>query len=280
MKIYDCFTFYNELDLLELRLNYLNDCVDYFVIVESDKTFSGINKPYFFEDNKDRFKKFKDKIILVHKELNTEGMTFVKNPGTKFRKIDDYWKLEHEQRNSIMIGLNNANDEDIIIVGDVDEIPNRNAIEKYKNMYYPKHATFVLKNHYYYFNCINTMETVDVCCNNITSKKNLITTQGLRDDRYEYIRIKNGGWHFSYLGGVDNIINKIKSFSHSEYNNDKYLNKNKIQDCINNGKDLFDRNIKYVYFDINMFKSEYPEYLIENLDKFNKYIKKIEKIIL
>ena len=107
--IYDCFTFFNELDLLEIRLNVLNDVVDRFVLVEATKTHSGKDKPLYFNDNKERYKAFQHKVIHVI--------------------VDDYppfvtaWTYENHQRNAILRGLTQANPDDAIMISDLDEIP-------------------------------------------------------------------------------------------------------------------------------------------------------------
>lgn len=117
--LYDCFTFFNELDLLEIRLNILNDSVDKFVIVEATRTQNNKEKCLYFEENKARFAKFEDKIIhVVVKE---------------FPQKLEQWTIENYQRNEIMRGLVNCKDDDVIIISDLDEIPNPKYIKKYKN---------------------------------------------------------------------------------------------------------------------------------------------------
>jgi hypothetical protein len=254
MKIFDCFIFHDELDLLDLRLNYLNHVVDYFVLVESDKTFSGLNKQYYFENNKHLFQKFQHKIIHIKKQ-----------------SISDYpWDREYEQRNNIVFGLITAENDDIIMLSDVDELPDVSSISAYREILYPRIILFEQQQHYYFFNYVSPNEkwagTV------ILPKREITTPQKIRDDRHGFRRY-SGGWHFSYLGGVENIIKKIQSFSHTEYNNEKFLNKDNIIKFIENGDDLFYRDSKYVYFDLDYFKNQYPEYLVNNKERFTKYIK-------
>ena len=263
MKIFDCFTFFNEIDLLELRLNYLNDYVDYFVIIESDKTHSGQDKPYYFEENIKRFEKFIDKIIHIKKEL-------------VYEKGDSFWKLENEQRNAIALGLNIANNDDVIIISDIDEIPSVSSIQRYIRVHHPIPMTLVQINHYYYFNCRVTKPNNKWYGSVIVGKRYMITPQYMRDKRENYNEVKNGGWHFSYLGGVKNIVHKIKSFAHGEFNKPEYIDEERLQEKIDNGNDLFNRNFKYIYFDIEDFKTEYPDFLLGNIDRFSNYIKKIK----
>ncbi len=122
MKIIDCFPFFNELDILEIRLNELYDSVDYFVLVEASKTQSLIDKPFYFEQNKERYSKFLNKIIHVKIE------DCPKNSHT--------WEMENFQRNSILLGLGkikDLNDQDIIIISDLDEVVSSNSIASIKS---------------------------------------------------------------------------------------------------------------------------------------------------
>jgi beta-1,4-mannosyl-glycoprotein beta-1,4-N-acetylglucosaminyltransferase len=120
-KIYDCFTFFNELEILKIRLEELYDEVDYFVIVEATKTFSGNAKPLFYSDNLNAFEKYKDKVIhvIVDDYPNPTG-----NAET------DNWARERHQRNSIMRGLSHCSDEDIIFISDADELVRFDVVRK------------------------------------------------------------------------------------------------------------------------------------------------------
>jgi beta-1,4-mannosyl-glycoprotein beta-1,4-N-acetylglucosaminyltransferase len=171
MKIYDCFNFFNELDILELRLNILYDYVDYFVIVESDVTHSGVNKPFYYEDNKDRFKQFSDKIINF--KVYDTPKDFVQLPSTdddELMKIYDYIKSPSNrwfnrstqpdygrdffQKESVRRPIVNCDDDDIIIISDADEIPNPEII---KNLYsLDDNKIFSLNQftYYYYLNVL------------------------------------------------------------------------------------------------------------------------------
>ena len=106
--IYDCFTFFNELEILKIRLNEMYDAVDYFVLVESEETFRGAPKPLFFYENKNAFTRYKDKII----HIIVKGKFETGSP----------WAREAFQRNQIMRGLENCKKNDIILISDVDEI--------------------------------------------------------------------------------------------------------------------------------------------------------------
>ena len=117
-KIFDCFKLLNELEILELRLMELYDVVDYFVIVESNKTHTGKEKEFNFENNKDNFKDYIDKII------------YVKVEDLPNYSVNNIWEAENFQRNCIMRGLDGvANLGDKIIISDLDEIPNKKLLE-------------------------------------------------------------------------------------------------------------------------------------------------------
>ena len=115
--IYDCFTFFNELDLLEIRLNVLNDVVDRFVLVEAGQTHTGKPKRLLYEENKLRYSKFADKIIHVRIDSFPSG--------------HDAWWNENYQRNAIMQGLKCAKDDDIVMISDLDEIPRPELVAEY-----------------------------------------------------------------------------------------------------------------------------------------------------
>jgi beta-1,4-mannosyl-glycoprotein beta-1,4-N-acetylglucosaminyltransferase len=127
--IYDCFTFFNELDLLEFRLKLLDGIVDKFVIAEANLTHSGMPKPYIFESNKLRYEKWKEKIIYIKVELSTAGLIFNENEA-KYNPQNGSWVLENRQREALTSVITVANDNDMIMVGDLDEIPDPMILEK------------------------------------------------------------------------------------------------------------------------------------------------------
>ena len=268
MKIIDCFSFFNELDLLEFRLRLLDKVVDHFVIVESNLTCNGKAKPYYFEENKDRFTPWQHKITHIPITQITSGLDFTKqddsyNPGSAA------WKLENEQRNALAAATSLAADEDLVLVSDLDEIPNPFLIKKINLDKGPVALSLLF--HYYFFNCqlfaSERWWNGTILC---TGKQFKVTTpQQLRDGRNLFKRIPRAGWHFSYLGGVEKIKYKIQSFAHTEYNREKYFNAENILKAIDNGKDIFDRpGIKYDFVSPYYYPSflrklmfEYPLFL-------------------
>lgn len=270
MKVFDCFTFFNEFDLLELRLRYLWDVVDFFVLVEADRTHSGEFKLFYFEENLDRFSWALSKIIHVKSELDISGLDFRK--ASRYNPGDSFWFLENSQRNDILRGLEGALPEDIILVSDVDEIPCRGRLVDYLrgDLFEPR--VFSQLNHYYFFNCRAVGDELYWRGSVILPFSLLSSPQEVRDLRFVYSLIEGGGWHFSFFGGVDKIVEKVKSFAHSEYNSEEFLDPSKISVLVKNGLDLFGRDISYEFIDLVDFSDEYPDYLLDNLDKFSEHV--------
>ena len=121
--VYDCFSFFNELDLLEIRLNVLKDVVDRFVLVEAVRTHTGKEKPLFFKENEARFAEFSDRIIHI---TVTDFSSVQSMPESRRRA----WFIENLQRNSIVEGLSCAKDDDVVMISDVDEIPKPEAVKR------------------------------------------------------------------------------------------------------------------------------------------------------
>ena len=244
MKVIDCFIFYNELDMLEFRLNELNDVVDYFVLVECIKTHTNNDKELYFENNKNRFSKFLDKIIHIIVKDN------IPQPSTS-----SIWDIEDYQRYCIDEGIKklSLNNDDIIIIADLDEIPDAKTVLNIKNNN-GLDGIYNLEMDFYYYN--------------ITCKYNNKWVQPKILNYGSYIKynnphvilrrvpnipiIKNGGWHFSYFGDVEFIKNKLRNFTHEELNNDFMLNDERITKQIKNCSDLFERSHEtFNYIDVN-----------------------------
>ena len=190
----------------------------------------------------------------------------------KFPKNMSNWERENYNRNYLEKGLKEANNDDYIMVSDLDEIP---KIQNHEIFYKKKFTVFKQKMIYYKFNLQN-VSNPNWFGTKACKKKYLKTPQWLRDQKVKYYPfwrmdkikwnvIKDGGWHFSYVMSNQKIIDKIKSFAHSEYNDQKYLNINLIKKKILERKDLFDRSNKF-----NKIENEkkLPEYLIKNKKKF------------
>jgi len=268
MKIYDCFQFFNEENVLDLRLNILDKFVDFFVIAESTTDHQGNAKKLNFD--KKNFKAFEKKIIYV---VVDDTLNVIKKPHLGQNSL-----VERHQRNSIAKGLKNADENDLIIISDVDEIPDLNKLNLFekKNRY----AVFLQKKYDYKLNLLNETEG-EWHGSKICLKKNLRSPQWMRDLkfkkypfwRFDKIRdlqiIKDGGWHFSYLQSPDNIIKKITSFSHGERNTPEHANYKNIEEKIKMQKNIFDLDFSYKKVEID---STYPEYILKNKEKLKKWI--------
>jgi beta-1,4-mannosyl-glycoprotein beta-1,4-N-acetylglucosaminyltransferase len=269
--VYDCFPFFNELDLLEIRLNVLSSVVDKFVIVEADRTFSNQPKQLFFEQNKNRYAEFLGKIIYIKL--------------TEYLVLETPWMFEDYQRNMIMEGLKNCVPEDIILISDLDEIPNPDIIK-----YYKKNGIFQLEQTMccYFLNYRNILQkywygtrilTYNDILKNTTENHSysysdtLIESlnQGCTPTKIRMIKdfpvIKNGGWHFSYLGGIEQIKYKIKSFSHQEFNNEGFLNDVILKRKIKHGIDFF-RPKDHRFIPVKITTKYLPEYIVKYHDRY------------
>lgn len=270
--IYDCFTFFNELDLLEIRLNILNDYVDYFVLVEATKTFTGNDKPLYYNENKERFKQFENKIIHIIVDTYPES--------------DNPWVLENNQRNAIARGFVNCKDDDIILISDLDEIPRPELIDKYKDI--PGVKLFELTESRYYINCIKNkkmnwllgtkMLSYNVYKHLYDNEKPKFNdhlfedmNKGVTPSLVRYYKktyhIPDGGWHITWQGNIENIKHKLESISHTEIveagkSELKYLKKQ-----VKNHRD-------YTVVPLDKF---FPQYIIDNQDKYKQYICKVDK---
>jgi beta-1,4-mannosyl-glycoprotein beta-1,4-N-acetylglucosaminyltransferase len=228
----DCFIFYNEIDLLKYRLNVLKDVVDFFVLVESTHTFSGKEKPLYYKENEAMFAEFKDKIIHIVVDMPHKFPVSASN----------HWTNEHHQRNSIQLGLENLSlaDDDIIIIADVDEIPDPNTLTELKGVDFDI-ASLCMDFYYYNLNARFDTNWFHAKILKYSKYKSMNTTcDTIRHTRCNFIT--KGGWHLSYFGDAKFIQNKIRNFSHQEFNNENFTTLEKIEKRITNFGDLFDRS--------------------------------------
>ena len=267
MAIFDCFQYFNEDHIADLRFNILDEYVDFFVVVESTVNHQGQTRKLHFDKNK--YKKFQNKIVYIEVDDTPDN---IKKPHTGGESL-----VEQHQRNSIMKGLNKSQDNDLIILSDVDEIPDLNKLKVFdKN----KYAVFSQKMFMYKLNLLNLNEN-NWHGSKICLKKNLKSPQWLRNlkfKKYPFWRIDkqknlqiidNGGWHFAYLQDVKNISKKIKSFAHGEFNKAEIVSEKNIELKINQGEDVLGRGYKIKKIEID---SSYPKYIINNKDKLKNWI--------
>ena len=288
MKVFDCFPFFNELELLELRLETFYDLVDYFVIVEADKTHANLPKPFNFYEYRNDFKKYFPKIHYI---MDTTAVEY-KGAGD--------WSIENHQRNSIAKGLTDAEPDDLILISDLDEFPNpatlKTLIDSFtdpnnlvdfiafydttpytKNKLVPFHSGMRINNfldlspvsfqqifHSYYFDWVNRdfpwTGTV------IGKLKHMESPQAFRNARSVLPRIVEGGWHFSSMGGIDKFLEKVRAAP--DFKNFSGADKNFLEDAIKNGKYLVS-GAKFVSCDVSEinlpalknFLKKYPHFV-------------------
>ena len=258
MKIYDCFIFNDEVDLLELRLHILDEVVDKFVIVEGRKTFSGNKKESIFLKNKKKFSRWEDKISYSYIDIPDFSTT---------------WDREIYSRNYALT-LPIYEDDDIIISSDIDEIPNPEAIRNVNEWINDsEHFTFQMNFYMYYINNFVTNNWFGSRVAKYVYLKNT-TLDNIRETTEDKSNITGsiidgGGWHFSYLGGEEMIKNKIQSFSHTEYNTRNIISN--ISKNLEDNRDLFDRPTNFKT--INITEEEYPTHIVENKENYYYLIK-------
>lgn len=280
--VYDCFQFFNELDLLKLRLQILSPVVDKFVISEATETFSGLPKPLYYEENKEMFAEFQDRIIHVVVSDTPAGDTHVR---------DTY------QKNGGTKGLAECKDDDIILFSDLDEIPNPQAIlSVLEDFQDDKIYHFAQRLFYCYLN----MEEISgnllsqagefegvkqkqwigtkMCSYRLMKEKNIRFGE-LRYPEWKEIgiRVADGGWHFGYMGGSHEtdikkrVRDKVVSAAHQEYNSRAVLSE--VEDKIKDGEDIFGREAKFVKVEID---ETFPVYLREHQEEYAHLILKDE----
>jgi len=262
MKIYDCFTYFNEDLILDLRLNILNEYVDYFIIIEGNKTHSGRPKKKNFDIKK--FIKFRKKIKYF----------FIEMPNNM-----NSWQLENFQRDQIVKGLNYAKAEDVILISDCDEIPDiKYSMKNIKN-----NQVYVFEQRQFYFK-LNLLDPTypwhgtKLVKYNYFKKTSPQKIRSYKCKQYPFWRldkpknveiIKNGGWHFSFLNTISKIQLKLKSYAHTEYNKKKFLNKKNLESKIKNHKHILNNK---AYLKKVVIDSTYPHYIIKNKNKLKKWI--------
>ncbi len=295
MKVFDCFMFYDEEMLLDVRLNILNKYIDKFIIVESTFTHSGKKRELVFDIK--NFQKFKDKIIYHVVDKKPKGLEEVNIYDTDHIKenkvIMNAVRFENGQRHAIGNLLKSADANDQIIISDLDEIPNLESVNF--SQINSKIILFRQKMFYYKFNLI--LENMIWCGSKSCKMKNFLFPQWLRevkDKKYPLWRIdtifsnkkynnvhfvENGGWHFTNIKTPEEIDKKLRSYMHHpEYDQsnigpkeiEKMIKERKpVYDLMANSSEVKDRsNTKLKVIDVN----ELPLFIRQNQDKYNEWI--------
>jgi Glycosyltransferase family 17. len=267
--IYDCFSYLDEDLLLNLRLHILDKYVDYFVIIEGNKTWQNNPKELKFDINK--YEKFKHKIIYIVVKDLPDG--------------EDPYLRENYQRNSILKGLQNSKDDDLIIISDLDEIPNPIVFKNFQKKM--RYAVFKQKHFYYKFN-LQSKNNPYWLGSRICLKKYLISPQWLRDlkfkkrpfwrlDKFRLNNIiENGGWHFCNLKKPELLLYKYKNLCETndpvhfkESIDQKYLNIEEIKKRIDKGEDIIGRKDNFIKVDLD---HSFPRFLVDNKSLYKEWL--------
>lgn len=238
--VIDAFPFFREFELLELRLAMLDPIVDRFVIAEGTRTFSGKPKPLWFAENRDRYAKWLPKIRYV--------------------KVDDWpntndpWVFENHQRNVLVRGFEDAPDDALIVISDLDEIPNPDALKRVQGR--PGVNWLLMRNYRMFVNALSTKAPLWFGGPKALTYGEFKRTANL--PRFKYCKfapreynsgasavkvrrmkdsglIRDGGWHFSFLGGVEEITRKIQAYSHQERNTSEFLDPARLERLLAEG---------------------------------------------
>ena len=282
MKVFDSFIFFNELDLLEMRLNILNDVVDHFVLTESPFTVSGNEKPLYYQENKDRFGKFNDKIVhhiteeipndFTHLLEKTKFHVAYKNNdpyGTPMIDLPVRFQRALFNRNNSAFGIEKAGvtDEDLVITSDADEIINPLLLQDLEWFNPSNHYVAECRAFYYK---LNILYQEDWMGSRLCTWKHLrnTTIDQHRQNHQNAHKIQDGGWHFSFFGNAEDFKLKLASYEHTENNTDQVTST--ASEKIEQGLDPLGRTNKLVTVPLD---DSYPEYVLENQDKYAEFIK-------
>lgn len=257
--IVDIFSFNGELDVLEIRLNVLNDVVDQFIICESEYTFTGIKKPLYFKENQERFAKFLPKI--KHYIMASDDFILARDANHSPGVPQDlhWWRREYTQKESMRYALTHLQDDDLVFIGDADEIWNPK--------YFPLHERCKLEATVYSYYLNN--KSSEWWEGTSVMPYKLIKTDTLDNLRAHdsltpvrrALTFPNGGWHFTNMGGAEFVKRKLASYSHQEFNHTAILDS--IDKQIAQNRDFIGRDFTFTIDETGL-----PEYVLQNKDKY------------
>jgi len=271
--IYDCIPFFNELDILKLRMQILAPYVDRFVLEEASVTFSGEKKEMLFSKNREMFREFEDKIIYIAVENSPMS-------GVTTHERDKF------QKNQLIRGMAGCKLDDIVIFSDVDEIPNPETLEEILKDFDPSKIYHLAQRMFY---CFLNMEEVSgnllsitgefpqvtrrqwlgtkICSFGNLPREGIVYLREVSPEDPRSVRVADGGWHFGYMGGERDVAKrigvKVQAAAHQEYNKSRYLNE--AVDRLLCGEDIFGRNARFVQVPID---ETYPKYLREHQEEY------------
>ena len=288
--IFDCFSFFNELDILEIRLNVLAPVVDKFVLVEAVRRHSGEPKELYFEKNKQRFAPFLDKII--HVVVDDEPELPPDCP-----KLIAAWAYENHQRNAIVRGLEGIREDDVVLISDLDEIPNPAQIKKYAQRCVEGGVVAVFSQIYcrYYLNVVSMtmpqwrvskMLSWKTFCDDATyanMEQHIpmpeFVNRGPTPTRVRFLRaqlvIPDGGWHFSYYGGAKQIQLKMKSIADYVCDKAADMSLEEIERRVKAGEDPLGRGERFYAVPLD---ARFPDYIRVNKERYASGILPCERV--
>ena len=265
--IIDAFTFLNEKELVELRVKYLNDIVDCFLIVEADFTHTGKEKKWNFpEILKNNLKKFSNKIQYHQMKVDLEKAEAEKSSNYIGKTLGRSWRVETMQRNYLKEAYKKfSSSDDIIIISDLDEIPSKDKISFIKSCDFKTIAPVAFDQALFHLNC--NYLNLEQWIGSVAITKKLIDKyepQVFRDYKNRISRFIDAGWSFSSFGGPKKIREKLEAFCHEEYNKEKYKDEAHLKKCIETGSDLFDRKVDKKKVDKDFFPKDLLKLMEEN----------------
>ena len=296
MRIFDCFMFYDEEVVLDIRLNSLKNSVDCFVIVESKFYHNGKKRDLKFDINK--YPKFKDKIIYIVQDEEPPKLEMVKKEDDEITKsnklIFNAHKRENFQRNQISKALDKANEDDLIMISDVDEIPNLKDL----NVAKVNNKIVIFEQEIFYYKLNRYLEGFTWHGTKACKKKNLKSPQWIRNvknKKFEFWRldtffsetkyinkifIKSGGWHFSNLKNPVDIENKLKSYLHHRDFDVENIDLKEISKLMRNNETIYDmfaekkdKKFSENKRKLNLYpKNKLPQYILNNENKFKEWL--------
>jgi hypothetical protein len=280
VHIYDCFTFFNELELLKVRFEELYDTVDHFVLVEADQTFAGEMKPLFFEENKHLFERYMHKIIhIIVRDFSPPTMDV----------YQDRWIREEFQRNAMLRGLTQCNEDDVILISDLDEIPNRSAIDQVKQFCMRINRETVvdedqlicqlhMRLFLFHLNCESPFGwpgAVKGAPYWLVKKRLPWNLKILHCHSGNLHKIYNAGWHFHSMCGSENrLIQKLRSiyrYPKKDFVNfPRYETLSEVENWEHHAQDWVHYSLSVFGYWLVPIEDSYPNYIINNLEEFLK----------
>lgn len=254
----DAIIFNNENDMFEFRLKTLFPVVDKFVVVEATVTHAGEMKPLLFDQN--RFSWAKEKLIYYPTKIETFDLNLDYVPK-EYEPDAPQWKIENRQREKILEACKYFQGNDILMLSDCDEIPSREvvAFRRENNLLYPLTCDQRIVPYKLNYVSEHMGWRGTMMCDLAFARA--CGVQHLRNNRASYSPFPNGGWHFSYFGGAEQINRKILSFAHQELNRPEFTNLGHIEAAIATGGSLFGEVPPDF---LRVEKDFYPQYILDN----------------